>query len=1241
MRSPLVINPNTHQIKDDVCVPLHKLSPETPYGATSNGPSDPPAHDVCYGLIVSHDIAAVAPSTWRLYLVRGVMKSGQKKGNGQEGSIADHCRNQKIEIKHIVIFGAAGAIAIALMGLLGYVPGLQTLGRINKNYIPMAPSTAASFIILGATIVTLSIRPPSRAMRSVLAPLITIVSIFGALVAIGHLAGTGLDLEKPFVPERGSLGEIPIGRMSPSTGAVFFIAGLAVLLLAWKPQRRPKNHRLMNAVGCLGSLVLVIGLIYCLSYIYGSPLLYGKGATVPMALTTALAFMMLGTATVAASGEDAIPLNQLMGNTTRSHLLRAFLPLVILSVLLGSITTIHARSLISINPAIISSISAVYMAILTAFIVTWVATRIGSSIDNAKTELKASQAKYLEIFENIQDVYYETHIDGRVIEISPSVDHLLDYTRKELIGSCLYDLYFNPEEQDRLINTLIEHQVINDDEIILKDKSGALHTCSNTGKLITDTQGNPVKIVGSLRDMTKRKNTEEKLQFSTYELSIRNRINEVFLSTTDELMYDEILVLILDFMKSDFGVFAYIDQHGDAVVPTMTRHVWDQCQVADKTIVFPRTTWGESSWVRCIKEKRTLYSNSPSTDVPKGHIDITRNVSAPIIHRDQVVGFLQVANKASDYTKKDVDLFETIANIIAPILDARLKKNWEAEALQRAEENLRKEAARSTLLLDLYLKAPNLTDKELYDYALNKAVSLTQSTVGFVHHVSDDQNTISLTTWNSGILETCTSDYDTHYPIDEAGNWVDCVRLKQPVIYNDFKNSPNQKGQPAGHPAIHRFMSIPVTVGDKIHCVFGIGNKPVDYEEHDLTQIRLIGNELSKIMKQRIAEKELETLHVQLVQSQKMESVGRLAGGVAHDYNNALSVVIGFTELTIEEVDPFGPLRSNLDEILGAAKRAADITRQLLAFARKQTIAPKVLDLNENVEEMLKMLRHLIGEDIDLVWSPGNNLQPVKMDPSQIDQIMVNLCVNARDAIEGIGKVTIETGNAIIDHTYCTDHTYFTPGQFVMLVVSDNGCGMDKNIQKNIFEPFFTTKKLDEGTGLGLATVYGIVKQNNGFINVYSEPDQGTTIRIYFPRHEGEMGDAKKKSPDTIPMAHGETILLVEDDMALLNLSKKILNSLGYIVIPAATPEEAMHLADEHRGEVHLLVTDVIMPEMNGRELAEKLKTRYPQLKCMFMSGYTADVIAHHGVLDDHVHFIQKPFSKRDLAIVVKKVLDD
>ncbi len=384
-----------------------------------------------------------------------------------------------------------------------------------------------------------------------------------------------------------------------------------------------------------------------------------------------------------------------------------------------------------------------------------------------------------------------------------------------------------------------------------------------------------------------------------------------------------------------------------------------------------------------------------------------------------------------------------------------------------------------------------------------------------------------------------------------------------------------------------------------------------------------------------------ERLEEQLRMAHKMESVGRLAGGIAHDFNNMLGVILGYTEMTLDEVDEHEPMYAALRGIQQAAERSAELTRQLLAFARKQTIAPKVLDLNETLESMLSMLRRLIGENIDLAWLPGKNLGQIKMDPTQIDQIAVNLCVNARDAVNrGSGKVTIETGNVVLDKEYCSKNVGAVPGEYVRLVVRDNGCGMDPATITHLFEPFFTTKKMGEGTGLGLATVYGIVKQNEGFINVESKLGGGTTFRVYFPRHFATL-ERQVEPASAAPMEQEhETILLVEDESMILEMTKRMLQGQGYTVLSAATPGEAIRVAEHYSGKIGLLITDVVMPEMNGRDLAANILTLFPGIKRLFMSGYTADVIACHGVLDEGVFFIQKPFSRNELLDQVRIVLE-
>jgi two-component system, cell cycle sensor histidine kinase and response regulator CckA len=383
-------------------------------------------------------------------------------------------------------------------------------------------------------------------------------------------------------------------------------------------------------------------------------------------------------------------------------------------------------------------------------------------------------------------------------------------------------------------------------------------------------------------------------------------------------------------------------------------------------------------------------------------------------------------------------------------------------------------------------------------------------------------------------------------------------------------------------------------------------------------------------------------LEAQVLQSQKMESIGRLAGGVAHDFNNMLNVILGYSELALESLDQHHPVYSDLKEILNATTRSSEIVNQLLAFARKQTYSPTLLDLNKTVENMLKILKRIIGEDIDTVWKAFPDLWPVKMDPVQIEQILANLCVNARDAIAGIGKITIETGNIILDEIYCRIHSGFLPGEYSLLAVSDNGCGIKKEIMDKIFEPFFSTKGTGKGTGLGLATVFGIVKQNNGFINVYSELNIGTTFRVYLPRYTGKVEQNKIQAGDEADMAqsHGETILVVEDEPMALQVIKMLLESKKYLVLAARTPNEAIRLASEHSNEIKLLISDVILPEMNGKELSNQINKICPDIKCLYMSGYTANVIAHRGMLEEGVNFIQKPFTIQSLSVKVRQILD-
>lgn len=563
-------------------------------------------------------------------------------------------------------------------------------------------------------------------------------------------------------------------------------------------------------------------------------------------------------------------------------------------------------------------------------------------------------------------------------------------------------------------------------------------------------------------DCTHQKQAERKLVQQTRSLELHNRIANVFLTSPREEIYADVLDVLLEILDSRFGLFGYINEEGDMVSPSMTRDIWEKCQVPEKSIVFPKASWG-GLWGRVLLEKKTFVANE-NLHVPKGHIALENAMATPILHQENLIGQIVVGNREGGYDRESQLLLENAASILSPMLFA--------------------------------------------------------------------------------ILED--------------------VRQKQ----------------------------------------------------------------------------EKKLLEEQLQQALKMDAVGRLAGGVAHDFNNMLGVILGHTDMLLMEYQQDHELHEHLVQIKKASERSADLTRQLLAFARKQTVVPKVIDLNETLADMLRMLQRLIGEEIELSWIPGKEVWPVLIDPSQIDQALVNMCVNARDSIPGVGKITIETANVVFDRAYCEAHSDCEPGDYVQLAISDTGCGMDKETLAKVFEPFFTTKEVGKGTGLGLAMVYGVIKQNDGFINVYSEPGQGTTFRVYLPRHITNKTPAPDKTADTSNLTGHETILLVEDEPSILKMTSMMLKQQGYSVIEASTPGTAIQLAQKHSAEIQLLMTDVIMPEMNGHDLSQKILSFHPGVKCLFMSGYTASVIDQKGILEEVIHFIQKPFSMDSLSQKLREALD-
>jgi PAS domain S-box-containing protein len=465
------------------------------------------------------------------------------------------------------------------------------------------------------------------------------------------------------------------------------------------------------------------------------------------------------------------------------------------------------------------------------------------------------------------------------------------------------------------------------------------------------------------------------------------------------------------------------------------------------------------------------------------------------------------------------------------------------------------------------------------------------------------------------------------------------ARERLPHLTNDVLNDPKVGDREwARRESMVSFAGYPLMVEDELVGVMAMFAR-APLTQYALDGLRTIANTIAIGIKRKLAEQTQAGLEGQLRQAQKMEAVGSLAGGVAHDFNNLLTAILGYSSILLAHLPEGDPARQNLQEILKAGERAASLTNQLLAFSRKQVLQPKILDLNVLASNLERMLRRLISEDIELSTCLEGNLGQVKADPGQIEQVIMNLVVNARDAMPTGGKLTIETANVTLGEDYASKHLGAKPGRYVMLAVADTGVGMDAETQTRIFEPFFTTKEVGKGTGLGLATVYGIVKQSEGYISVYSEPSQGTTFKTYLPRIDQPAETATASQAAPIPRGT-ETILLVEDEEGVRRLARLILEEQGYAIIEASSASSALAAAEKHVTRIHLVLTDVVMPGMNGRELSQRLSKIRPSVRMLFMSGYTGDTIVRHGVLEPGIAYLQKPFTPMDLALKVRQVLD-
>jgi signal transduction histidine kinase/DNA-binding response OmpR family regulator len=637
-----------------------------------------------------------------------------------------------------------------------------------------------------------------------------------------------------------------------------------------------------------------------------------------------------------------------------------------------------------------------------------------------------------------------------------------------------------------------------------------------------------------------------------------------------------------------------------------------------------------------------------------GVIATRSELSVPIRVGGEVVGVLDIQSpQANAFDENDVMVKETLADQIAVAIEnARLYEAVQRELAERrrVEEEIRRRNRELTLLNHVIAASATSAEPEaILEVAcreLAQAFDVPHATACILNQ--EKTAAVVVAEYSSAgpgqrRAEGWPSALNTTIFVGDNPTLQHLLTRKTPLVVTGTQSDRDLASlhEAMNERGVAPLLGLPLVIkGEVVGSLNLDDSEPHPFPAEEVSLAWSVADQVSGTLARAQADQERQRLEEQYHQAQKMEAVGQLTAGIAHDFNNLLTAINGFAELTQFELSPDDPLQKSLSKILDSGRRAADLVRQLLAFSRKQILEPKVLDLNQVVAETDMMLQRIIGEHIELKTSLAPGLWPVEVDPTQIGQVIVNLAVNAQDAMPKGGSLTIETANVVLDEDYVADHLGAEPGEYVLLSVSDTGIGMSREVKAHIFEPFFTTKERGRGTGLGLATVYGIVKQSGGHIWVYSEEEVGTTFKIYLPRAEGAARPLTRPEMRE-PLPGGEeTILLVEDDAGVRDLARHVLQSQGYTLLEAENGQEALHLVARHPGVVHLLLTDVVMPGMSGRDLAEQLAQAHPNLKTLFMSGYADDMIAHHGVLDPGTPFLQKPFSLMALARKVRAVLD-
>lgn len=815
-----------------------------------------------------------------------------------------------------------------------------------------------------------------------------------------------------------------------------------------------------------------------------------------------------------------------------------------------------------------------------------VAERLGHIIGRIRTEekLRRSEQKFKDIFNSTGDAIFIHDMEGNFLEVNEVACRRLGYSREELLRMTPMDLdtqEYRGLAPDR-IQTIVQ-EGINVFESAHRRKDGTIIPVEINSRKI-EYEGIP-RILSTARDITERRQRQIE-----YEKILNTSIDGFWVIDTKGNI-EEINpagAKLLGYTPEEVVKLKVTDIEANEDPEEFQRHIETIKKIGHERF-----------------ETRHMHKNGTPVDVEisTSHIPHTR---------EKYVAFIR---DITDRRKRERE---------SRINQMRLEA---IQALHNMSEH---------------------TEKEICDTALEKMVMLSESEIGFLGFITESESIMEIHAWSANAMEKCVI-YDKPFvfPLGMAGLWSEPVRNRKTMIFNDYTSAHGgKKGLPAGHINISRFMAVPVFDNHQIIAIAAVGNRKEPYDNIDSQQLELFMSGWWEIIKNRRIYREKEILEARLQETQRIEAVGRLAGGVAHDLNNMLTPVLGYTELLIGQAETGGLDIEPLNEILTAGKRARDLVGHLLAFGRKQMLEFEPVNLNLLLQKLSNLIKKTIREDIHININPARSLPDIKGDSPQLERVVMNLAINAQDAMPRGGELRIETALVLVepDEDLPEEYNTIPCGSYVMLEISDTGHGMDRETMKQIFEPFYTTKDMDKGSGLGLATSYGIIKQHGGEIRVRSKEGTGTVFKIYLPVSSVDPDkhrDEKKLSADAGTTEKGtETILLVEDEKNVRDLAKAALRQFGYRVVAASNGQEAINLVANHSEPVHLLVTDVVMPDLNGGQLYKEILRSRPDLKVLYMSGHTDDVLFSYGLAGTNRHFLKKPFSIKELAARVRKALE-